>query len=237
MAQKKPSYPMATGNCEKPIVDKLYQKYGKSNVSWPIVLIKDEHTVAYLYEKNKKNTINLEMNSRPGSKSHLLSYYLNYTSSPRYYLPNDINLSALIKEEYTCSYDYILRSNNYYTVDLDYVWYTGTKFKGFELTTFWVEFSSLDIALSVISKMNRRKSWQGKNGAKAFHKIVDSAQDLGVDYYLVCANTVDEVGSMLKTDGNVCVIKMTHDNVVLLENGNKPNDVTFMSFAEFLEWL
>lgn len=237
MSQTEPTYSYATGKAEKPIIDALIKKYGISNVSWPIVLMQGDKTLAYLYEKNNKNVINLEMDCRPGSKKHLLSYYLNYVKTPREVMPDNIDLSkSFFKKEYTCSYDYIIKSP-YSTVDLDYVWYNGAHFKGFELTTFYVEFSSKDKALDLISKMNRRPSWKGDKGPHAFHKIVDSADDLGIDYYLVCVNTVSEVGSDLKTDGNVCFFRLTHEQVDLLSEGKKPKDVEFISFERFLEWL
>lgn len=194
MAQTNPTYGLATGKSEKPIIDELVRKYGASNVTWPIVLIENNRTVAYLYEINSKNMINLEMDSRPGSRARLLSYYLNYTKTPRESLPHEKVFDEFLAPQYTCSYDYIVNSP-FSTVDLDYVWYNGSNYKGFELTTFYVDFTSHAKALDLISKMNRRPSWQGADGAHAFHKIVDSAIDLGVDYYLVCANTVSNVGS------------------------------------------
>ena len=77
----------------------------------------------------------------------------------------------------------------------------------------------------------------GCRRAHAFHKIVDSAVDLGVDYYLVCANTVSKVGSDLKTDGNVCLFQLTHEQVDLIERGKAPENSIFMSFSDFLNWL
>ena len=49
MAQTNPTYEIATGKSEKPIIDELVRKYGDSNVSWPSVLIQNDRTVAYLY--------------------------------------------------------------------------------------------------------------------------------------------------------------------------------------------
>ena len=31
---------------------------------------------------------------------------------------------------------------------------------------------------------------EGRKRGKGIHRIIDSAEDLGVDYYIVCANTV-----------------------------------------------
>lgn len=236
MAQTNPTYGFATGKSEKPIIDELIRKYGASNVSWPIVLIHNDRTVAYLYEKNSKNMINLEINRRPESRSHLLSYYLNYLKTPRESLPYEKVFDDFLAPQYTCSYDYIINSP-FSTVDLDYVWYNGSNFKGFELTTFYVDFTSHKKALDLISKMNRRPSWQGADGAHAFHRIVDSALDLGVDYYLVCANTISRVGSQLKTNGNICMFQLTHHQVELIESGRPPENSIFMPFSDFLRWL
>jgi hypothetical protein len=236
MAQTTPTYKYATGKSEKPIVDILIKKYGFSNVTWPIVLIEDDKAVAYLYEKNYKNGLNLEMDSRPGSKAHLLSYYLNHVSRPRYSTPQADFLKPFIQDKYNCSYDYIVESP-FSTVDLDYVWYNGNNYKGFELTTFYMNFTSHPRALELIAQMRKRPSWQGPDGAHAFHKIVDSAINLGVDYYVVCANTVSKVGSELNTDGNVCLFPLTHEQVDLLQAGKAPNNSSFMTFQEFMNWL
>lgn len=236
VAQTNPTYAYATGKSEQPIVNELIKKYGRANVTWPIVLIQDDKTIAYIYEKNAKNTLNLEMDSRPGSKKHLLSYYLNYLKMPRESLPQEPFFNQFMDSKYSCSYDYIINSP-FSTVDLDYVWYNGSNFKGFELTTFYVDFKTHDKARDLISKMNRRPSWQGPEGARAFHKIVDSAADLGVDYYLVCANTVSNVGSDLKTNGNVCLFRLTHSQVDLIQSGKAPKDTEFMTFSDFLAWL
>lgn len=236
MAQTIPTYEYATGKSEKPIVDALIRKYGFSNVTWPIVLIENDRTIAYLYEKNSKNELNLEMDSRPGSKAHLLSYYLNFVNRPHSSTPAADFLKPFMQDSYSCSYDYVVDSP-FSTVDLDYVWYNGTNYKGFELTTFYMDFSTHGRALELIAQMRKRPSWQGPEGARAFHKIVDSAEDLGVDYYVVCANTVSKVGSELKTNGNICLFSLTHEQVDLLQSGKAPINSRFMTFREFINWL
>ena len=89
----------------------------------------------------------------------------------------------------------------------------------------------------LISKMRKRPSWQGVEGARAFRKIAESAEDLGVDYYVVCANTISNVGSDLKTNGKVCIFSLTDEQVKLLESGKAPNNSRFMSFRQFIDWL
>ena len=235
-AQATPTYTLATGKPEEPIVKELVYKYGFSNIAWPIVLSQGERTLAYVYEKNKRNDINSESDLRPESNLGLTSFFIDYTSEPRRVLPSTDFFTDFIDPKYNCSYDYILNSP-YETVDLDYVWYTGRIFKGFELTTFYVNFDSHDLARNLISKMNRRPSWQGPNGAQALRKIIDSAFDLRIDYYLVCVNTISKVGSDIKTNGNVCLFRLNHEQINRLERGLPPTETEFLSFAEFLEWL
>lgn len=236
MAQASPLYPEATGKVEAPIINKLVEKYNRANICWPIIINKNNETIAYLYEVNKENHINLYNEIKPTSRSGLINWNLNYYY-PRFCNPKNQTLVDFLDQQYDCSYDYIINSTEYHTIDLDYVWFNGNNFKGFELTTFYKEFTTKEEALRLISKMNRRPSWQGRNGARAFRKIAESSLDLEIDYYLICANTISSVGSKLKTDGNVCILHMTNDIIDGLENGLNIDDVEFMTFNNFLDWL
>lgn len=239
MSQVTPTYPIATGKPEEPIVNTLISKYGINNISWPIVLSRDNQTIAYLYEKNTRNQTNSAQDSRPTSSSGVPSYFMDYTSQPRNVIPAANFLTAMVNTQYSCSYAYITSQQNFQfsTVDLDYVWNVGTGFKGFELTTFYVDFTDQNRALDLVSKMNRRPSWQGQSGAQAFHKIVDSAEDLKIDYYLVCVNTVSKVGSDIKTSGNVLYFRLDHDQIDRISAGQPPQNSQFCSFTDFLNWL
>jgi len=239
MSQTTPSYLYATGKAEKPIVDALISKYGVRAVTWPIALSQRTTgaTVAYLYERNATNQINAEGDDRPKSSSGLPEYFIDYTSTPRVCEPRATYLEPFIDVGLQNSYEHILQQEVHSTVDLDYVWRTGESFKGFELTTFWVEFVDKAAAAGVVSKMNRRPSWQGPNGAHAMHKIADAAADLSVDYYLACANTLGKVGTDLKIDGNVLLFPMTHHGIETLSKGKVPADSVFLTFDRFLEWL
>lgn len=234
--QAAPTYPLATGKQEEPIVRALIGKYGLERILWPIVLSQGDTTIAYLYEKNANNGINAEHDTRPPSAANLPGFFLDYTSQPRRAAPPADFLRAFLDERYGCSYDYVPGST-YSTVDLDYVWNTGNGFRGFELTTFWMDFHSHQRASELVAKMNRRPSWQGPNGAHALRKIVDSAADLGIDYYLVCLNTESKVGSAIKTSGNVYFFRLTHGQIDRLSRGMPPMDANFCSFEQFLGWL
>lgn len=235
-AQTVPTYGIATGKSEEPIVKELVLKYKLENIVWPIVLSQDSHTKTYLYERNSKNRINDIDDVRPVSKSGIPDTFLNYESKPRIISPHRDELEHLIDECHSCSYDYIINSP-YSTVDLDYVWNTEEGWKGFELTTFYVEFNTKDRAANLVSKINRRPSWQGPNGAHALYKVVEASEDLSIDYYMVCVNTVSKVGSNIRTNGNVFFFPLTRSQIDRLSSGRPPADAEFCSFDNFLEWL
>lgn len=237
MTQGDAKYPEAVSKLEQPILNKLIEKYGYTNICWPIVLSYKNRTISYLYESNNKNSINKGGHVRPISKSGITNWFLDYTSEPKKYNPDDNELESLLDNKYNSNYEFVLNNDDYRSVDLDYVWYNGQGFKGFELTTFYVEFNNKENALRLISNMNKRPSWQSEHGAIAFNVIVDAARDLSIEYYLICANTISKVGSELKTDGNVCLIRMTHSLIHELEQGKEPSNVMFMTFNELLEWL
>lgn len=234
-AQTTPTYTFATGKPEKPIVDALITKYGARSITWPIIVSQRDISLTYLYEKSISNAINQPGDTRPSSRSGIPTSEIDYTVSPRTSAGGVLPINIL-DAKYTCSYHYI-PSSPYNTVDLDYVWHNGSGFKGFELTTFFVKFETQANALRLISMMNRRPSWQGPAGAHALHKIVDSADDLSIDYYMVCVNTVSKVGSDILTDGHVLFFKLTHEVAEQISAGQAPKDSSFMTFDDFLDWL
>lgn len=239
MAQATPSYGLATGKPEKPIVDALVKKYGHQSVVWPIALSDSTSTLAYIYERNSNNLINSQGDIRPKSNSGVGEFYLDYTAQPRLIVPNEPLFSQFIKPQFNNSYDYILSSINrgYSTVDLDYVWHNGRIFRGFELTTYWVDFSSEAEAKRLVSTMNRRPSWSGPNGAHALHKVAAASQDLNIEYHMVFANTVGKVGSALKTNGSVLYFPLTAAAVNLLSKGQVPSNSIFCSFQSFIDQI
>lgn len=238
MTQVGPNYPHATGKPEKPIVDALIAKYGLQGISWPIVLSKDNQTIAYLYERNSTNQINSPGDFRPTSKVTIPAFEIDYAGNPRTISPTSAILTPFIAPMFRNSYEFIIKQDQgFSTVDLDYVWRRGSSFRGMELTTFWVNFSSETEAKRVVSMMNRRPSWQGVNGAQALHKIADAADDLAIEYFMVCANTVSKVGSALNTAGNVLYFQLSHDQIDRLSKGLPPAGAVFCSFEQFLAQL
>jgi len=238
MSQTTPNYPYATGTAEAPIIDMLVEKYGTKALTWPIVLSGPSgDTLAYYYERNAQNQINSKDDIRPASQSGIQTFFVDYMSNPRSATPPAKLFNPFLSASFDNSYDFILQQDTYSTVDLDYVWFTGTAFTGFELTTFWVPFSTEAEARRLVSMINRRPSWAGPNGAHAMIKIALAAMDLNVEYYFVCANTVGRVGSALNTKGNVLFFPLTSNSVAALANGRVPADATFCTFQQFLSRL
>lgn len=240
MSQATPTYGFATGKAEPAIVSAIVNKYGAQALSWPIVLsAPNGNTLAYLYERNATNQINAQGNARPHSATGLPSYVLDYTATPRVIMPPAPALNQLLAPQYQNSYEFVLTSNSGHTsVDLDYVWQAGEGFKGFELTTFFMDFSCEAEAKRLVSMMNRRPSWNGPNGAHALHKIADAAADLGIEFWLVCVNTVSKgIGSPLKTSGNVLYFPLTNTQINRLSAGQAPQNAVFCSFQQFVSQL
>lgn len=239
MTQATPSYEFATGKPEKPIVDALVCKYGLQSVVWPIVLSDHTGTLAYIYERNQHNQINAPGDTRPQSHAGVGGFYLDYTTQPRLIEPPDAFFQPFMQLRFGSSYDYILSPLNggCSTVDLDYVWHHGNGFRGFELTTYWKTFATEAEAKRLVATMHRRPSWGGPNGAHALLKVAAAAQDLRIDYHMVCANTVGNVGTALKTDGNVLHFPLTEAAVHSLSRGRVPHNAVFCTFAVFLGQL
>lgn len=236
-AQAKPHYLEATKTSDPIIVKELCERYGYNNVIWPIVLSKNETTICYYYERNFDRLINSKDDNRPSSSEHRDCFYIDFTVNPRLIFPRNELFVPFIDAKYKCSYDYIIDSP-YSSVDLDYAWKRkNDKWVGMELTTFYLNFINQSKAEDLIMKFNRRPSWQGKAGAHALRRIVAAAEDLGIEYYLVCVNTVSKVGSEIKTNGNVYFFRLNNKQIDKLVEGEIPKNAVFCSFGDFLEWL
>ena len=234
--QTNPKYADVTSVANPEISRALIAKYHDHNVIWPIVLIEGNTIRAYLYERTEKNKINAPADSRPQSISGIGSYFLDYSTEPRYITPEWKLLRPFVQKPYACSYDYITTSP-YSTVDIDYAWKCGAQWRGIELTTFWVEFVNKARAEDLIAKLCRRPSWRGPHGAHGLRKIVDAAQDLQITPYMVCVNTVGRVSNQYKTNGNTYRFPLSHRQIDRLVQCKVPEDGVFCTFSELLEWF
>lgn len=236
-AQAKPTYGYMTSVPNQTIKNHLITKYGLNNTIWPIVLIKDDNINAYIYEKSSFNDINSEDDRRPSSNSGKSSYFIDYTSNPRKIIPSNPMFNNFIDPKFSCSYEYMIDSPDYSTVDIDYVWNNNKRWIGIETTTFYMEFHSKTRAEELIGYMHRRQSWQGPAGPHGMEKIVQACNDLNVELYLVCVNVISKGSTIFKEDGNVYWFKLTNDQIKRLFDGKKPIDGKFDNFQNFLSWM
>jgi hypothetical protein len=237
MAQMKPRYPFMTSAVNELFTNPLISKYGEKNVIWPIVLIKDDKINSYLYESSEHCLINKANDSRPTSESNKNSFNIDYRDSPRKIIPASNELEELTKDEYTCSYDCVVNSPTISSVDLDYTWFDGDKWNAIELTTLWVPLSSKSEAERLGKMFTRRPSWKGNKGPHGMRKLIDSASDLNLNYWMVCVNSVKGVSNSIVTDGNAFRFPLNHTNIDRILNGQAPNDSVFSKFSELIEWL
>lgn len=234
MPQVAPTYQAAAGKPEAALVNAIVNKYGAQALSWPVVLSNDDQTLAYLYERNATNQTNVQGDARPPSASGLPSYFLDYTSAPRVISPPDTDLwQLLLAPGYSDSYQFSkTQSHGYFTVDLDYVWHTGTGFKGFEFTTFTKPFFSEAEAQRLAATIQKRPT-----AGRALPKILAAANDLGIDFQMVVANSVGGPGTPVDTNGNVLYFPLTAQQINLLMAGQQPVNAVFCSFQNFVQQL
>ena len=91
------------------------------------------------------------------------------------------------------------------------------------------------MAERLVSKINRRPSWKGIYGARSLRRIINDSDDLNIDIYMVCANTLKKVGSRLDSTGNCYVFKLSIDQINKLEKGLAPSNGIFCPFKKFIE--
>ena len=123
------------------------------------------------------------------------------------------------------------------TTLVDYLWKTAGQWKAIELTTFFVSFKAIDVARKVIQKMNRRPTWQGANGMIAWRTIIDFANDINANIYVVCMNSVSSTDTTIIPGSNAYIFPLTSENLDRISKGEIPENDVFLSFSEFEAWL
>ncbi|WP_370032443.1 hypothetical protein [Flavobacterium sp. 28YEA47A] len=227
-----------TSSVNELFISPLVKKYGEENVVWPIVLIKNKTSNSYLYEKSEHCSINSPDDNRPTSASGKKSIFLDYSvKENRHIIPDTPELNVLTGKEFSCSYDCILNNEEIVSVDIDYVWNTGDKWKAIELTTLWMPLKSEEEAIRLVKMFTRRPSWNGPHGPHGIRTLIDASNDLGLEYWMICVNSEKGVSNNLVVDGNACGFPLTHDNIDRILRQNTPEDFRFGSFNKLIEWL
>ena len=236
MPQAIPSYINSIGKIETDISINLSRKYGYKNILNIICFGKiiNNRTAFYILEKNE---INVGFKNLPKSKKNIPFVFLDLKSGTRKLYPNYKELQFLIDDEYKSLMEFTLskKNNDYYTIDIDYVFKGLNSWKGFEFTTFYMPFKNKYEAERLISKINRRPSWKSIHGARSLKRIVNDCEDLDIDLYMVCANTLGKVGSKLNLAGNCYIFKLSIDQINNLEKGKPPTNGILCPFKEFIE--
>lgn len=235
--QMKPNYPYMTSGVNNIFTEPLIERYGAVNVIWPIVLIRDNNIHSYLYEVNSLCNINRLTDNHPISQAGLTNFYVDYTKNPRDIIPPSKELEELTLGEFNTSYKAILGPTNFNSVDLDYVWKCGENWKAMEFTTLRVPLKNKQEAERLVKMFDRRPSWQGQNGTHGIRTLIDASADLELNYWMVCANSVNGVSNELVTDGNAYWFPLTHENIDRIMKGDAPIDSEFGTFKELIEWL
>jgi len=215
----------------------LIERYGFENVVWPIVIIENNKRLFYAYEINQLFDLNHESDNRPISSEGLADIFIDYASNPSRIVPSSEMLLPFIKKDFNCSYDFILTTDKYASVDIDYVWKTSVNWKGLELTTVWVPLKNEVESERLVKMFNRRPSWQGVNGPHGLRKLIDACADLKIDYYLAVVNSINKVSNDLRIEGNAYWFPLTHENVSRIIANEAPNNALFGTFNELIEWL
>ena len=237
-AQMIPNYQFMTSLGSEYLTQPLIEKYEFENVIWPIVLIENNTISGYIYEINQLFKLNHEDDNRPTSISRKPSYLIDYVSKPRRILPNSNDLKPFIAEQFNCSYDFILTSEKFATVDIDYAWKTQQgNWKGLELTTVWMPLNTRLEAERLVKMFTRRPSWRGAAGPHGLRKLINAATDLNIQYYMAVVNSINKVSNNLNTDGNAFWFPLTHANVERILANTPPANSNFGTFKELIEWL
>ena len=235
--QMNPNYPYMTSGVNNIFTEPLIEGYGLNNVIWPIVLIRSNNIHSYLYEVNGQCNINSQTDNRPSSHSNLTNFFVDYTEDPRSIIPPSDELIELISDNYNTSYEAVVKSDNFNSVDLDYAWKIGDKWKAMEFTTLWMPLKNKAEAERLIKMFVRRPSWRGPNGPHGIRTLINASIDLKIDYWMVCANSVKGVSNDLVTDGNAFWFPLNHENIDRILKGFAPVNSEFGTFEELIAWL
>lgn len=237
MAQSAPIYPHMA-SVANPIIQNFLRKNCKDNLSWPIVWLKDDNIQWYTFEITKFCNINTHTTNIPQSVSGKTCYLVDYISNPRIIIPSNKLLLPSINPKYDSSYEYIIDTNTYNSVHINYVWKTNDTLKALEFTTFYVDFTSKSKAESLVSQIYKRPTWKKGLGPKALEKQIEAALDLNCSRYIMgCVNSTGNVNNEIKVNGNAYWFDLDSSQIGRLLAGNAPLNGNFGRFEDFLNEL
>jgi len=237
MSQTRPTYGHMTSSVNRLITEPLIKKYGHLNVVNPIVVVKEGAVAFYLYEVTLTSSVNKPNSNKPESLDGIQHYFIDYESSPRRVSPPSKLLDEFMQPKFACCYDFILQQEIYNSVDIDYVWFSGEKWKAMELTTVYTPLTNQAEAERLVKMFYRRPSWTGISGPRAIYTLIEAAADLSLEYYFVIVNSARGVSNELVVDGNAYWFPLTKENVERIVGKSVPLNGRFGPFSEMLSFL
>lgn len=231
--------PEAINKQDHLIINTLRTKYN-GEVLWPIIISKlNTDSKRYIYEFSHRHAYNqIDIVDKPLSNSNIPNLFIDYVNKELLGPINENWKSKFLECEDT--YNFIQQhdeGNNFRTVDVDYLWKAAGQWKAIELTTFFVSFKAIDVARKVIQKMNRRPTWQGANGMIAWRSIIDFANDINANIYVVCMSSASSTDTTIIPGSNAYIFPLTSENLDRISKGEIPENDVFLSFSEFEAWL
>ncbi len=246
--QPKPRYPDMTTTQSPEILERLTERYGASNVCWPVIWYwPDTLQLRFLtFEVNARNKTNAGLTNRFFQRGQLPEYFIDYLASPpiRHAVPltgqpfPDPPGSTIVSGTYASTYDYRLSTNNpgFSTIDLDYVWNTGNRgYRGLELTTFFVPMTSEERARDLVLQFIEKRA--ARPGAHQFRVLAEVGVVQHVELRLVFVNVQGKGSTHLLPNSNVFVIPINTDTAAQLHHGELPDTYRFLSFKDWITSL
>ena len=221
----------------------LVKKYGYENVIWPqIVSIRSSsETIAYIYDRNRWNRTNNRNDNRPTGKSGVPQHFLDYDQKERKLDPGTPRkFQQMIDLRFGRLHQFMSsrRPKHPYTaVDIDIVWFDGTNWKGLELSGYENLFEDRPKTEKLVRTTSSRPTWRGPNGAIALKKMIKAAQDLDIELHMAFLNTQGRNTGIYRYDSNAYSFKLTPEQVLLLEEGQTPQNAQFGPVSDFINSL
>ncbi len=231
--QTNPTYGQYIGKSDPVVADRLIEKYGYF-LNPIIIRTLQQSRIFYLYELTIEDYVKYPS---PTSRNGRTSFVLDFKNRTFYPQCEMLPLKEMMEGENT--YEFIQNhpfGKRYRTVDVDYLWRADKGWKMIELTTFFVEFQSLQHARNLIATMNRRPSWRG-DGALAWSLLVDVAQDFEAEVFVVCMNSISSSNYQIKEGSKAYIFPLNQENIMRISQGQPPLGDQLLSDLEFAQWL
>lgn len=233
---------MAKGKHEK-IYSILKEKYD-NNMIWPILWYKNDNLKFVTFEINDDDNTNEEVNIDSEILDCIIEnipvYKVDYRLDENRITVlkgNSINsiVQASSNNMFNSSHEYItsvLNTDNYKTIDIDYLWVRDGQAFGIEVSTFYMIMDSLERATYLME--------QSINKRITLHRQLNNLLNNPFNARMVMAffNQDKNIGgTALLDNSNVIAFKINEENIILVGNKKLPKEIYFNSIDNFLSQL